>query len=131
MKNLKKVIDKTGRQLKDGDIIDIGQTINGYRIFTIVIEDGKVKAYYTNSKEKQEYEYDIKELLEVDVSIDFKDIRIVGTIRRPICVCGEEMVVVQFTGYYDEFKYFECENPDCVMDIDMMNPTSETRGGYA
>lgn len=33
--------------------------------------------------------------------------------KRPICICGEELKLVTFEGYYDEFNFFECDNSSC------------------
>lgn len=27
---------------------------------------------------------------------------------RPTCSCGKKMLLKEFEGYYDEFRYFEC-----------------------
>lgn len=32
--------------------------------------------------------------------------------KRPICSCGCKMKMVEYKGYYEEFKYWECENCD-------------------
>jgi uncharacterized phage protein (TIGR01671 family) len=69
--------DKNGREIFSGDIIDIHQTINGYNLFRIDFDEKimSVKVFYLNGKE---YEYNIRELLEVD-EYD-KEIEIIGNI---------------------------------------------------
>lgn len=30
-----------------------------------------------------------------------------------LCVCGEELKVVQYNGYYESFKFLDCYNEKC------------------
>ena len=46
--------------------------------------------------------------------------------KRPTCSCGQKMIVVKFTNYYDEFNYFECDS--CDLDPDDYQEDDEQRG---
>lgn len=40
---------------------------------------------------------------------------------RPTCACGEKMELIHYKGYYEEFKYWrcdECEIDDKMQDLD-------------
>ena len=50
---------------------------------------------------------------------------------RPVCVCGEKMTLVEYEGYYDEFKYWACYECDLDDKIQDMNPDETQRGAYA
>lgn len=50
--------------------------------------------------------------------------------KRPVCVCGEAMIVVQHIGYYDQFKYFECDNEKCSLNVDTMITETKNYGAY-
>ena len=53
--------DKNGATLKDGDIIDIHQTVNGYNQFLVVTVEPLEIVYYFNRDYK--YQYNKEELL--------------------------------------------------------------------
>lgn len=37
--------------------------------------------------------------------------------NRPVCACGVKMKLVEYRGYYDGFRYWECDN--CMLDDDI------------
>lgn len=50
-------------------------------------------------------------------------------VKKPVCpYCGEEMTIVHFIGYYDEFSYWECKCKDSDLE---KNVEYTWRGGYA
>lgn len=76
------VSDRTGKRIKNGDIIDINETVNGESKFIIVDLDNLDVRYHREPKRK--YEYDVKELLGVHNKFGFIDteIEIVGLINN-------------------------------------------------
>lgn len=70
--------DKNGKEIYEGDIIDIHQTVNGQNLFVVEITNtGLVIPRYAY-KQGFKYQYDIRELLEVN-EYD-KEIEIIGNI---------------------------------------------------
>lgn len=68
--------DKNGKEIYEGDIIDIHQTVNGQSVFVIeVTNTGLVIPRYAFDK-NYKYEYNIRELLEFD-EYD-KEIEVIG-----------------------------------------------------
>jgi hypothetical protein len=49
--------------------------------------------------------------------------------KKPKCKCGEEMVVVEYVGYYDRFTYWDCPNTSCSL-LDSLKPEKTHRGSY-
>lgn len=39
--------------------------------------------------------------------------------KRPICSCGVKMKLIEYKGYYEEFRYWECQN--CTLEKEMRN----------
>lgn len=73
--------DMRGKEIYEGDIIDIHQTVNGYNMFLIVWSDiGFGARYLIDGEISREYEYDIKELLDVNIGKYEKSIEVVGNI---------------------------------------------------
>lgn len=48
---------------------------------------------------------------------------------RPTCSCGEKMVIVEYNGYYDQFKFFDCYN--CTIAPDDYEADDIITGAYA
>jgi len=51
--------------------------------------------------------------------------------ERPVCSCGQPMKLVHYIGYYDEDLSWYCDNDDCPLDLDELEPDSSFRGQYA
>ena len=65
----KTYLDINGTEIKNGDIIDIGQTVNGCNEFVVMITDESIEIlYYCNMMKPRFYEYDKDELLRIDVN---------------------------------------------------------------
>ena len=51
--------------------------------------------------------------------------------KRPICVCGKEMIYIRFYGYYDEMEYWICQDSDCQDKIEKdFVPDEIHKGAY-
>ena len=67
--------DKYNQEIKNGDIIDIHQTVNGCRYFVVIDLDNLDVRYYDNNHQgvgfdtwvaiDRKYEYDVEELLDM------------------------------------------------------------------
>ena len=62
--------DRNGRALKNYDVIDIHQTVNGYDKF-VILDLGKKDVRYFDDINR-EYEYDVHDLLD-DIEIEIVD----------------------------------------------------------
>lgn len=51
--------------------------------------------------------------------------------KRPTCTCGAKMKIVEYRGYYDSFKFFECDACTLVSELDRYNPDKHEYGPYA
>ena len=71
------LVDKNGKEIYEGDIIDIHQTVNGQNLFIITIQDLKVMPTYLNG---DAYEYNVLELLDCYQHFDDIEIEVVGNI---------------------------------------------------
>lgn len=53
--------------------------------------------------------------------------------QRPTCACGDKMSLVEYNGYYDSFRYWECNQ--CEIDEEIQNENiradREWIGAYA
>lgn len=67
--------------IKNGDVYDIGQTVNGISKFLYYND----KWFYFREDMTREYEYDQKELtkLVLDVEYEFGDVTYLGNIFKP------------------------------------------------
>jgi len=48
----------------------------------------------------------------------------------PKCLCGSELKVVKFSGYYDEFNMWICSDENCTI-LDDLKPECECKGAYS
>lgn len=95
--------DKHNQEIKNGDIIDINQTVNGCRYFVVIDLDNLDVRYYDNNHQgvgfgtwvaiDRKYEYDVEELLNMkpDPNWGFieSEIEVVGRLSE------EELVQTQ------------------------------------
>lgn len=71
------LVDKNGKEIYEGDIIDIHQTVNGQNLFIITIQDLKVMPTYLYG---DAYEYNVLDLLDYYKHFDEIEIEVVGNI---------------------------------------------------
>ena len=80
--------DSNGNEYIDGSIIDIHQTVNGYRYFYIkTIDPLDIRYAYDTSRK---YEYDKNELITPSY-LDILDVEIIGNLKnaKSIEICTE------------------------------------------
>jgi len=76
-----KLTDKNEIEFKNGDIIDIHQTVNGQNLFIVFIKDGVYSATYIFGRP---YEYDVMDLLGYREMKEFpldKEVEIIGNVK--------------------------------------------------
>lgn len=74
------LLDKNGKKIFEGDIIDIHQTVNGCNLFEIVWDKTKWNARYAIEMViPRLYEYDFNQLMDVDLFE--KEIEVIGNIH--------------------------------------------------
>jgi len=85
--------DRNEIEIYHGDIIDIHQTVNGCNLFVVVWTGIQWKAkYYFNNEIQHDYEYDFKELIELEAELKApyeKTIEVVGNALYEITKKGE------------------------------------------
>jgi len=59
---MRQIFDKNGRQMRDNDIVDLHQTVNGQNLFAVLSVNELDVRYYHDLSRK--YEYDREELFE-------------------------------------------------------------------
>lgn len=73
--------DKNGKEIYEGDIVDIHQTVNGYDQFVIEYSDYKFSARYYDKNKKEIssfYNYDLDDLFQIN---EFeKELEVIGNI---------------------------------------------------
>lgn len=73
--------DKNGKEIYEGDIVDIHQTVNGYNQFVIEYSDYKFSSRYYNQNKKEIrsfYNYDLDEFFEIN-ELE-KELEVIGNI---------------------------------------------------
>lgn len=83
-------------------------------------------------KWEDEEPYNIQELIEDYEREETEEKNKVEKIKqedRPTCSCGRKMTIVEYDGYYETFKYFECGY--CEVDPDKYKADDYTKGAYA
>lgn len=78
--------DRNGKEIYDGDIIDIHQTVNGCNLFQVVWDKiGWSARYVQNEARGMLYEYDLEELFDVNYEDQYPyevTIEVVGNIHE-------------------------------------------------
>jgi hypothetical protein len=75
--------DKNGVKIFEGDVLDLGQTVNGCRLFNVIYSEGRIGwsvEYAENMATPREYEYDLKSFFEIDTSTS-EGVEVTGNIH--------------------------------------------------
>jgi hypothetical protein len=79
------MVDKNNIEFKDGDIIDIHQTVNGHNLFVVHIKESATNKEYSASYYKggQNYQYDVMGLLyNSEPFDDTNTVEIIGNMKN-------------------------------------------------
>lgn len=121
---MKKYLDKHNKEIQNGDIIEIPQTVNGENQFIIAdVKAGDVR-YFRNPDIR--YEYDVHELLSYQSPFsDETDIEIIGTYNKELPTISQktskkftfELVTESEFSEIDQDLYDELLGSDIIYNI--------------